>query len=69
MHPETCKESKYGCCEDGVSAALGRDGEGCPGSVCSETLYGCCPDGKTAAKGDDNAGCKVDPPTPCDKTR
>ena len=28
--PDSCSESKWGCCSDGLNFADGPDGEGCP---------------------------------------
>lgn len=63
---ETCKDTKHGCCPDGVSPALGPDDKGCPPSQCNLTLFGCCPDGVTAAEGNDFEGCPEEPTTPFD---
>ncbi|XP_023211883.1 papilin-like isoform X2 [Centruroides sculpturatus] len=48
-----CSHTHYGCCADGISTALGPNGEGC----CHSSLYGCCPDNSTAARGPDFGGC------------
>lgn len=66
--PKTCKESKYGCCEDGVSPAMGKNFKGCPSTHCDETLFGCCPDEKTPAGGNDKEDCPPPPPA-CVKSR
>lgn len=50
-----CELSTYGCCPDGETAALGKNGTGC-GENCLTTKFGCCPDGKTTAKGVENEG-------------
>lgn len=50
-----CELSTYGCCPDGETAALGKNGTGC-GENCLTTKFGCCPDGKTTAKGTENEG-------------
>lgn len=65
---KTCNETKFGCCEDGVSPATGKKFEGCPSTHCEETLFGCCPDNKTAATGNDNEGCPPPPPE-CAKSK
>lgn len=64
--PETCKETKFGCCQDGVSPALGPDNEGCPPSQCNFTLFGCCPDGVSIAEGNDYEGCPEEITVPPD---
>lgn len=50
-----CELSTFGCCPNGETAALTKDGAGC-GENCLTTKFGCCPDGKTAAKGAENEG-------------
>lgn len=61
--PRTCKESRYGCCPDGLSPAQGNNNEGCPVEPCADTLFGCCAsDNKTAAQGNDQDGCPPPPP-------
>lgn len=60
--PKTCKESEFGCCQDEVSQAIGKNFEGCPKSQCNESLFGCCPDKKSFAKGNNNEGCPPPPP-------
>ncbi|GAB1602605.1 papilin-like, partial, partial [Argonauta hians] len=52
---QTCASARYGCCEDGVTAARGPNYGGCPG--CKHTQFGCCPDGATPAEGHNYAGC------------
>ena len=57
-----CQETEFGCCTDGLTAAAGPDGAGCPSGtspLCQRTLYGCCPDGETPANGPDLTGCDV----------
>lgn len=49
-----CAESEFGCCTDGVSAALGPNGHGCE---CSKSEFGCCLDGTTESGGDKFEGC------------
>lgn len=62
-NPKTCKESKFGCCPDGVSPAPEPKGKGCPVTPCNETLYGCCKsDNITAAEGNNQEGCPPPPP-------
>ncbi|XP_031784533.1 papilin isoform X3 [Nasonia vitripennis] len=49
---KTCKTTEFGCCYDGVTAAQGPFGKGCPTPhTCQETKYGCCPDGVSPAAG------------------
>lgn len=67
-----CRRSSYGCCQDGVTAAIGPNQQGCSGTDgnlvirpdvrggCRQTRYGCCPDGVTAARGQNQEGCKTD---------
>lgn len=51
---EGCRQSKHGCCADGITSA-GSDFEGCPldgaEQDCRETEFGCCIDGLTPASG------------------
>lgn len=63
---ETCKDAKFGCCADGVSAAKGRNLKGCPPSQCSLSLFGCCSDGVSISQGNDYEGCPEEPTTPSD---
>ncbi|PRD28418.1 UNVERIFIED_CONTAM: Ppn [Trichonephila clavipes] len=58
-----CKDSKYGCCPDGVTPA-GFNDEGCPkmditssNNTCEEAEYGCCADNFTLALGPFKKGC------------
>nr|XP_022333272.1 uncharacterized protein LOC111130469 isoform X4 [Crassostrea virginica] len=53
---EKCRNSLYGCCEDGRTKAQGPDGEGCP-QACVSSRYGCCSDNKTPSRGPDGEGC------------
>ncbi|XP_014217269.1 papilin isoform X2 [Copidosoma floridanum] len=49
---KTCNKSEFGCCYDGITAAQGPFGKGCPTPhTCAETTHGCCPDGVSPAKG------------------
>lgn len=64
----TCNDTRFGCCEDNVSVAKGKDFQGCPTSQCKESLFGCCPDNKTEAEGVDNEGCP-EPPPKCQKSK
>lgn len=56
-----CSLTEFGCCEDGVTAALGPHEDGCKEAAspndCSNQLYGCCEDGLTFALGPDHEGC------------
>ncbi|XP_029586857.1 papilin [Salmo trutta] len=62
-----CSRTHYGCCPDGVMAAGGTGGLGCPRgssrppspeqSVCTTTRYGCCRDGVTISQGFNKEGC------------
>lgn len=55
---KSCKKTPFGCCYDGVTAAQGPFGQGCPTPhTCNETRYGCCPDGVSPATGPKNKGC------------
>ena len=47
------QETRYGCCDDGVTIAEGPRDEGCPtiSWLCRDSQFGCCPDGVTAAAG------------------
>ena len=53
----TCDSYEFGCCEDGLTPASGKDFEGCG---CESSIYGCCLDGSTAT-GDNFMGCKNTP--------
>nr|CAD2205467.1 unnamed protein product [Meloidogyne enterolobii] len=52
--PESCAQSKYGCCPDGQTASRGPNKEGCP---CQYSRWGCCKDGQTTAIGPHEEGC------------
>ncbi|RLU15132.1 hypothetical protein DMN91_013019 [Ooceraea biroi] len=55
---KSCKKTPFGCCYDGITAAQGPFGQGCPTpQTCNETRYGCCPDGVSPATGKKNKGC------------
>uniref|UniRef100_K1PKN2 Papilin n=1 Tax=Magallana gigas TaxID=29159 RepID=K1PKN2_MAGGI len=51
-----CRNSPFGCCQDGRTAAQGSNFEGCP-QECTSSRYGCCPDQKTPVRGPDGKGC------------
>ncbi|XP_035219260.1 papilin-like isoform X2 [Stegodyphus dumicola] len=58
-----CKDSKYGCCPDGITVA-GFNYEGCPrmnisstNNSCEEAEFGCCSDNFTLALGPFKQGC------------
>lgn len=50
-----CKDSVFGCCDDGKTFAHSYNKKGC--KTCKTSKYGCCPDGKTFAKGVNLLGC------------
>ncbi|ELU04243.1 hypothetical protein CAPTEDRAFT_219882 [Capitella teleta] len=60
-----CKNSTYGCCPDGLTAAEGKKFFGCPSSdsipvgLCIESTFGCCLDGVTPAAGTFQSGCPI----------
>ena len=58
---EQCIVSRYGCCLDGYTLALGPDYAGCvlleATHSCLDTQYGCCLDGQTASQGPFFLGC------------
>ena len=80
-----CWTSKFGCCSDGVTTALGSDGEGCQDTCddddgglgccqdddcdCAESEYQCCPDGVQPAVGPDFQGCDHVPGDVCSLPR
>ncbi|CAK9814021.1 Ppn [Anthophora quadrimaculata] len=51
--PMPCKNSTYGCCDDGITPAHGPNREGC----CLSTQYKCCPDNILPARGPKFHGC------------
>ncbi|XP_037073511.1 papilin-like [Pollicipes pollicipes] len=53
-----CNETEHGCCADGVTAAAGADGAGCP-PACAAAEYGCCADSELPAHGPRQEGCCV----------
>ncbi|XP_071454258.1 papilin isoform X2 [Hetaerina americana] len=64
---KTCKDTEFGCCNDGITAAKGPFGKGCPQpQTCEETQFGCCAsDGVSPAEGPRQLGC---PPSNCNET-
>ncbi|KAL7872951.1 hypothetical protein AOLI_G00120220 [Acnodon oligacanthus] len=53
-----CRQSPYGCCPDGRTAASGPRGQGCvQRAPCAHTRYGCCRDGVSKAHGPNKEGC------------
>jgi len=62
---ENCRESTYGCCPDGLTAADGPNFVGCasndpiPSGLCIESEFGCCINGVTPAAGPFHEGCHV----------
>ena len=76
----TCASYDHGCCEDGLTPALGPDqevGRCCiivhshvlvpcyQGCGCESSVYGCCLDGETAATGENFLGCSAVPGASC----
>ncbi|KAJ8724116.1 hypothetical protein PYW07_008096 [Mythimna separata] len=57
-----CEHTKFGCCPDRKTTALGPFDGGClkPHS-CRESTHGCCLDGLSPAQGENNEGCPVEP--------
>ena len=53
----SCETSRFGCCFDGISSAMGPNYEGCP-SECETSMYGCCPDMIEPALGPNYYGCE-----------
>ncbi|XP_021340999.1 papilin-like isoform X4 [Mizuhopecten yessoensis] len=58
-----CAGTRYGCCEDRLTSALGENRQGCPETEpvliggCAGTRYGCCEDGVSSALGESRYGC------------
>ncbi|XP_066531095.1 papilin isoform X2 [Hoplias malabaricus] len=53
-----CRQSPYGCCPDGRTAARGPHGQGCiQRAHCIRSRYGCCQDGVSKAHGPNKEGC------------
>jgi len=59
MSAVACNTTAYGCCPNGVDAALGPNYEGCESlsADCASARYGCCPDGMSIAAGPNFVGC------------
>jgi hypothetical protein len=57
-----CAGTRWGCCEDGVTARLDQEGSNCPAFIggCKGTRFGCCPDGITAKADETGSNCKPD---------
>ncbi|XP_067941385.1 papilin-like isoform X1 [Watersipora subatra] len=65
----SCELSRYGCCDDGLTEAIGPRGYGCPEKEgCLFSPWGCCSDGVSTAVGPQYLGCIGDP-QPCDVSR
>ncbi|CAH0689994.1 unnamed protein product [Spodoptera exigua] len=57
-----CKDSKFGCCPDNKTAAVGPFDEGCRiPRECSYSIFGCCPDGVSPKLNETDEGCPVEP--------
>ncbi|KAF9413443.1 hypothetical protein HW555_008335 [Spodoptera exigua] len=57
-----CNKTKFGCCPDNKTAALGPFDEGClKPRTCKESRHGCCPDGVSPKLGATDEGCPVEP--------
>ena len=54
---------EFGCCEDGLTPALGPEHQGCG---CEASQYGCCLDG-SEARGEHFLGCDLIPGEHCDQ--
>ncbi|PZC74553.1 hypothetical protein B5X24_HaOG207687 [Helicoverpa armigera] len=60
--PKKCKNSRYGCCPDGKTAAKGPfDAECKTIHNCKESPFKCCPDGVSPAQGPNFKGCPIEP--------
>ncbi|XP_062596568.1 papilin-like [Saccostrea cucullata] len=55
-----CDDSIYGCCPDGITAASGKNYEGCDSDPCKNSRFGCCEDGVSEATGPNFEGCDLD---------
>ncbi|XP_075048304.1 papilin isoform X2 [Mixophyes fleayi] len=68
-----CRQSRFGCCPDGVTKASGFNNVGCPSDrnpradplmpsdACRTTQYGCCFDNMNRASGPVGEGCPTQP--------
>uniref|UniRef100_A0A3B1JZE9 Papilin, proteoglycan like sulfated glycoprotein n=1 Tax=Astyanax mexicanus TaxID=7994 RepID=A0A3B1JZE9_ASTMX len=53
-----CRQTQYGCCPDGRTAASGPRNQGCvQRAFCTRSRYGCCQDGVSRAHGPNKEGC------------
>ncbi|ODM97201.1 Papilin [Orchesella cincta] len=59
--PTNCHKSKFGCCPDNYTSAIGPFSFGCDiAKTCNETEFGCCDDGVTPAENKRKRNCKLD---------
>jgi hypothetical protein len=63
-----CAGTRFGCCDDGVTAKRNYHGSNCPPHPhhhkdiiggCAGTKYGCCDDGVTAKKDEKGSNCQT----------